>query len=266
VLQTLIVTDTLLCSTHERCRKTPVFTSAVKKEPRGGASVYCVPYHLPQPAWDPLPLVVQRLRQYPIGRALSIAAGKGFTVVVTARREQSTTEDQKNKNKNKKKNRKDENHEKHENQHKHPAPNSLLKTVTTLPLTLANIEQQEQEHQQTAQAHLFEDGEERELREADVEELAVYSEESENSSVDSDLENERKEQLRLERQHEAEEDALIEQMGMRVLDERGDIVLHPDHAPTPSSQPQVRVARDLFDVGCVAVWLCKNSFAVAFVQ
>jgi type III secretory pathway component EscV len=204
--------------------------------------VYCVPYHLPQPAWDPLPLVVQRLRQYPIGRALSIAAGKGFTVVVTARREQST-EEQKNKKKNRKKNRKDENHEKHENQH----------TVTTLPLTLANIEQQEQEHQQTAQAHPFEDGEERELREADVEELAVYSEESENSSVDSDLENERKEQLRLERQHEAEEDALIEQMGMRVLDERGDIVLHPDHAPTPSSQPQVRVARDLFDVGCVAV-------------
>jgi hypothetical protein len=131
-----------------------------------------------------------------------------------------------------------------------------LKTVTTLPLTLANIEQQEQEHQQTAQAHPFVDGEERELREADVEELAVYSEESENSSVDSDLENERKEQLRLERQHEAEEDALIEQMGMRVLDERGDIVLHPDHAPTPSSQPQVRVARDLFDGGCVAVWLC----------
>jgi hypothetical protein len=206
---------------------------------------------LPQPAWDPLPLVVQRLRQYPIGRALSIAAGKGFTVVVTARREQSTTEDQKNKKKNKKKSRKDENHENHENQHKHPAPDSLLKTVTTLPLTLANIEQQEQEHQQTAQAHLFEDGEERELR--DVEELAVYSEESEKSSVDSDLENERKEQLRLERQHEAEEDALIEQMGMRVLDERGDIVLHPDHAPTPSSQPQVRVARDLFDVGCVAV-------------
>jgi hypothetical protein len=203
-------------------------------------------------------LVVQRLRQYPIGRALSIAAGKGFTVVVTARREQSTTEDQKNKKKNKKKNRKDENHENHENQHKHPAPNSLLKTVTTLPLTLANIEQQEQEHQQTAQAHSFEDGDERELREVDVEELAVYSEESENSSVDSDLENERKEQLRLERQHEAEEDALIEQMGMRVLDERGDIVLHPDHAPTPSSQPQVRVARDLFDVwlcGCVKILL-----------
>ena len=55
-------------SIGRRCRVLPTYTSAVKKEPRGGGSVYCVPFHLPQPAWDPIPQIVKRLRKYPIGR------------------------------------------------------------------------------------------------------------------------------------------------------------------------------------------------------
>ena len=51
------------------------------------------------------------------------------------------------------------------------------------------------------------------------------------NDVDSDAEEELAEQMAVDLKNEVEEDALIEKIGMRVLDFRGDVVLDPDMEP-----------------------------------
>jgi alpha-tubulin suppressor-like RCC1 family protein/ankyrin repeat protein len=172
-----------------RCRRLPTYTSAVKKEPRGGASVYCVPYHLPQPAWDPIPAIVKKLRQYPVGRALSIATGKGFTIVATARRDMKRQEEFM----------------------RVKQEGSLVK------LTPANLE--------IVQCEMKSGGGATPAGDKSNGEAANKKQVEEE---DSDLEEEMEQQMFLDQKNEAEEDRLIEQIGMRVLDVRGDIILDAD--------------------------------------
>jgi hypothetical protein len=184
-----------------RCRVMPTYTSAVKKEPRGGASIYCVPYHLPQPAWDPIPAIVTKLRKYPIGRAISIAAGKGFTVVATARRENS--DEIKKKKVLLKKQQK----------------MIQQQTPIVVPLTTENIQQQEQREEEGLELNIGI------FNETDTSSPKATTNSS--SEIDSELEEEMLEQQLQEEQNIREEDEIIENIGMRVLDVRGDVILNP---------------------------------------
>ena len=276
-------------SLGRRCRQLPTYTSAVKKEPRGGASVYCVPYHLPQPAWDPIPAIVNQLKKYPIGKAISICAGKGFTIVATARRDVKQQEALKLEKEKEAKAKEIE----EQNRAMDPSGSSILlphqSTNAQQLLTTENLKRKEtQENNNNAMNtkeeivpqsenllsndlsqeqrdeinQVFEqfdtDGsgqiDAKELKIAmralgvilklrEVQEmiakidddgsgeidqfefLEMMSMQLKENDVDSDIEEELAEQLLLDELNEAEEDRLINLIGMRKLDERGDIIL-----------------------------------------
>ena len=173
-----------------RCQRMKTMTSAVKKEPRGGASIYVVPYYLPPQAWDPTPGVVRRLRRYPVGRAISVAAGKGFTVVATARREDNESRGIQ-------------------------SVSELGRFAEGGALNLG--------HKQAVAAQFPHKNNDAIVSAA--KEGATLSSSASEIEIEEGDEELNTLGLMRRQQEEAEEDRLIDQIGLRQLDERGDLIL-----------------------------------------